>query len=409
MEFINNRQVNLWRGSSEPPTKYHIWIKDNKLLLYNGEKWMVFVDNFESLSEIQKAVENLSNSTVNGTPIKDNPVLSSLNVLIGQKINNYAATTNIYTILNDLDSAQQEGYSIDISEDLDGAIKVSIGSHSFKIQTTGGSLSVRTNDNNDTIIFDSNALTSVPAEAPLEWTANRKLIHQDSKVTQGTYGSDSNQSEASIIKVPSITVDKKGHITNIDDKNITIRDYVKQLSPDENNNTDKPVLLAHSNTGEQSNPVRQANGLTYNDKTGDLKTKGSIEIGGGAEIKGGDLKVANGYKIYGDVYGSISGTATPRIHSSKEPQYGAASTNLYGHVIVQDELGTTAPLPTSTNSDPNKTELDLGVQVVAASPLMVWNALETAKQFTKQYTKNYFSDDFEEKGEKIYLSWKEIT
>jgi hypothetical protein len=73
----------LWRGSSEPPTKYHIWIKDNKLLLYNGEKWMVFVDNFESLSEIQKAIENLSNSTVNGKPIKDNPVLSSLDILLG--------------------------------------------------------------------------------------------------------------------------------------------------------------------------------------------------------------------------------------------------------------------------------------------------------------------------------------
>jgi RNA recognition motif-containing protein len=150
---------------------------------------MVFVDNFESLSEIQKAIENLSNSTVNGKPIKNNPVLSSLDILIGQKLNDYAANTNIYTILSDLDSAYQEGYSIKVSEDLDGAVIVSVGIHSFKIQTTGGGLSVRTQDN--TIIFDSNALTSINAEAPLEWTKDRKLIHQDSGVTQGTYGTDS--------------------------------------------------------------------------------------------------------------------------------------------------------------------------------------------------------------------------
>lgn len=401
MEFINNRQVNLWRGSSEPPTKYHIWIKDNKLLLYNGEKWMVFVDNFESLSEIQKAIENLSNSTVNGKPIKNNPVLSSLDILIGQKLNDYAANTNIYTILSDLDSAYQEGYSIKVSEDLDGAVIVSVGTHSFKIQTTGGGLSVRTQDN--TIIFDSNALTSINAEAPLEWTKDRKLIHQDSGVTQGTYGTDSDQTRASVIKVPNITVDKKGHITDIQDKNVTIRDYVEQLKPDETDNKDKPVLLAYSGD-EQANPVRQANGMTYNSKTGDLKVKGSIAVGGGVQIEGGDLKVEEGFKIYGEIYGDVTGTATPKIHSVKTTEYGAASTNLYGHVLISDELGEKAPLPSSTNSDPNKAELSQGVQVVAASPLMVWNALEKAKK----YTREYFSDDFEEKDNKIYLRWEEI-
>lgn len=401
MEFINNRQVNLWRGSSEPPTKYHIWIKDNKLLLYDGEKWSVFVANFESLSELQKAVENLSNSTVNGKPIKNNPVLSSLDILIGQKLNDYAANTNIYTILNDLDSAYQEGYSIKVQEDLDGAVVVSVGTHSFKIQTTGGGLSVRTKD--DTIIFDSNALTSINAEAPLEWTKDKKLIHKDSGVTQGTYGTDSDQNRASVIKVPNIKVDKKGHITNIEDKNVTIRDYVEQLKPDKTDNKDKPVLIAHSGD-EQANPVRQADGMTYNSKTGDLKVKGSIEVGGGMQVKGGDLKMGDGYKIYGDVQGNIEGTATPKIHSEKTTKYGAASTNLYGHVLIADELGEKAPLPSSTNSDPNKTELSYGVQVVAASPLMVWNAIEKAKQ----YTREYFSDDFEAKDDKIYLRWVEI-
>ena len=402
MEFINNRQVNLWRGSSEPPTKYHIWIKDNKLLLYDGEKWSVFVANFESLSELQKAVENLSNSTVNNIPIKNNPVLSSLDILIGKKLNDYAANTDIYTILNDLDSAYQEGYSINVQENLDGSVTVNIGDHNFKIQTTGGGLSVRTKDN--TIIFGSNALTSIDTEAPLEWTKDRTLIHQKSGVTKGSYGADSDQSEASVIIIPNISVDETGHIKKIKDTNVTIRDYVEQLKPDDSDNVDRHVLLAYGK-GTQTNSVRQADGMTYNSKSGDLKTKGSVEIGGGMHIKGGDVKVDKG-KIYGDVEGNVTGTATPKIHSSKTPEYGAASTDLYGHVIVSDaDLGEEAPLPSNTSTNTNQTVLDNGVQAVAASPLMVWKALEKAKK----YTREYFSDDFEEINNKIYLRWQEIN
>lgn len=404
MEFINNKQVNLWRGSSEPPTKYHIWIKDNKLLLYDGEKWSVFVANFESLSELQKAVENLSNSTVNTIPIKNNPVLSSLDILIGQKLNNYTADTNLYTILSKLDSAYQEGYSIKIFENEDGSVTVSIGDHNFKIQTTGENLSVRTDDKTNTIIFSSNALTSISTEKPLEWTNDKKLIHQKSGVTSGSYGADSDQSEASVIKIPNITVDETGHINKIKDTNVTIRDYVEQLNPDDKDNVDRHVLLAYSN-GTQTNSVRQADGMTYNSKSGDLKTKGSVEVGGGIHVKGGDVKVDKNYKIYGDVEGNVTGTATPKIHSSKIPEYGAASTDLYGHVIISDaDLGEVAPLPSNTSTNPNQTTLDKGVQAVAASPLMVWKAVEKAKQ----YTREYFSDDFEEKDNKIYLRWEEI-
>ena len=53
--MINNRQVNLWRGNQEPPTIYHIWIKDNnKLLLYDGNNWR----NKPNLS--QAALETLA-------------------------------------------------------------------------------------------------------------------------------------------------------------------------------------------------------------------------------------------------------------------------------------------------------------------------------------------------------------
>ena len=34
--MIDNKQINIWRGSSSPPTIYHIWINnENQLLKYN--------------------------------------------------------------------------------------------------------------------------------------------------------------------------------------------------------------------------------------------------------------------------------------------------------------------------------------------------------------------------------------
>lgn len=403
MELIDNRQVNLWRGSKEPPTKYHIWIKGTKLLLNNGSTWEVFVDNFSTVSELKKDLENLANSTINGKKIKDNPVLTSLDILIGKDLENFKATDSIIDILEDLDHSYTEGYPIKVTEDLNGVITVSLGNSDFKIQTTGESLSIRTQDN--TIIFDSNALTSVPTESPLEWTKDKKLIHKDSGVIQGSYGADSDQNHAETIKVPNIKVDKKGHITNIQDKSITVRDYVDQLRPDDSSASDKPVLLAYSEGGkEQANPVRQASGLTYNDKSGDLKIKGTAVIGGGVQVNGGNLVIQEGFKIYGEIHGNVQGTATPKVHSSVNPEYGAASTSLYGHVIIQDDLGVTPPPPSNANAVADRTDIPAGTQAVAASPLMVWNALEKSKQFTR----DYFSDDFEEKENKIYLRWEEI-
>lgn len=60
--MVNNKQVNFWRGDMTPPTIYHIWIKDNsKMLLYDGSKWVVFLDN----KEIIEAIDKLRNSYKN--------------------------------------------------------------------------------------------------------------------------------------------------------------------------------------------------------------------------------------------------------------------------------------------------------------------------------------------------------
>lgn len=91
--MVNNKQVNFWRGDITPPTIYHIWIKDNsKMLLYDGEKWVVFLDNKEIidildkiqqlLDEMQAKIVEIENKTVNKKPIKTNPVLDGTDILI---------------------------------------------------------------------------------------------------------------------------------------------------------------------------------------------------------------------------------------------------------------------------------------------------------------------------------------
>lgn len=90
--MINNKQVNLWRGDSVPPTIYHIWVKDNsKLLIFDGQEWVVFLDNkevldvikelFQAIDNIQTDIEKIQNYTVNSKPIKTNPVLSGDDIL----------------------------------------------------------------------------------------------------------------------------------------------------------------------------------------------------------------------------------------------------------------------------------------------------------------------------------------
>lgn len=93
--MINNKQVNFWRGDKTPPTIYHVWIKDNsKMLLYDGKNWVVFLDNKEvidileqvqiKLDEMQASINILGNKTINGKPIKNNPVLTGDDIKINK-------------------------------------------------------------------------------------------------------------------------------------------------------------------------------------------------------------------------------------------------------------------------------------------------------------------------------------
>lgn len=104
--MVNNKQVNFWRGDMTPPTIYHIWIKDNsKMLLYDGEKWIVFLDNKEvidilnkiqdMLDSMQNQIDDIGNKTVNKKPIKTNPVLDGTDININGNGNFIVSTESV--------------------------------------------------------------------------------------------------------------------------------------------------------------------------------------------------------------------------------------------------------------------------------------------------------------------------
>lgn len=113
--IINNKQVSIWRGTTVPPTIYHVWIKDDsKLMLYDGTEWKVFVDNIEitetlnkilnQLDELEKEVNKLGNNTVNGKPIKSNPVLNGTDLLLTKGGNYVEAKDTLSTSVLTIDN-----------------------------------------------------------------------------------------------------------------------------------------------------------------------------------------------------------------------------------------------------------------------------------------------------------------
>lgn len=269
------------------------------------------------------------------------------------------------------------GYpSIEVSE-VSGSVKVQIGNSFFLLTPTGDSISLRKGDGNR-IIISSNALNRVDTEPPLKWDAsNRKLLHMESGVASGSYGQSTNLGNASVFVVPNFIVDATGHITFAENHNIEIRDYVEQVAPS-NQMAERNILLSYNeaNNNMDTSQVRKANGLTFNDATQRITVAGGMVSDGAVTVNHGDVSVLDGY-IIGKLKGDVEGQATPKIHLSLKPEYGGASTKLYGHVKLQDILSR-KPDPSSDNENINDTNV---VAAIAASPLMVWNAIQTAKDY----------------------------
>lgn len=257
-----------------------------------------------------------------------------------------------------------------------GSVNLNIGKKEINISTSGDSLSIR-KGLGDKIIINSTALTQVDADYPLNWDKiTKKLTHSDSGASEGVYGPTTNVSNASIFSVPYYVVNSTGHIVETGNKNVEIRDYVEQVRPSDQA-VERDVLLSYNESNDQSDTaqVRKANGLKYNDSTKVLNVSGGIRAGGTVEVTDGDLKVVGG-KIIGNLEGDITGSAIPKIHLSDKPEYGGASKELYGHVILQDEI-VGIPAPSSNNI--NNANPD--VVAIAASPYLVYNEIEKAKEY----------------------------
>lgn len=113
--MINNKQVNIWRGDQPPPTLTHIWINNNnQLLLYNGVKWVVFLDDnkiIDSINDITNHVTTLENSlntiinsTINDKYIRDNPVLTGDDIMINVNGNYIKDTDSAKSAIVKLDT-----------------------------------------------------------------------------------------------------------------------------------------------------------------------------------------------------------------------------------------------------------------------------------------------------------------
>lgn len=311
------------------------------------------------------------------------------------------------------------GYpSLNVSEE-SGTVKISLGDSYLTMQTVGEGLSIRKGEGNR-IIINSNALTKVDTEEPLKWdSSNKKLLHLESSVIQGSYGQSSNLSNASIFTVPNIIVDKYGHITSASNYNVEIRDYVEQLTPTSQAGNRNILLSYSTNNSMETSQVRKANGLLFNDSTKSLTVEGSTTTNG-LVVPKGDINVIDGY-IIGNIKGNVEGSATPKIHLSKTPEYGGASTKLYGHVLLEDTLPVTEPDNSSSNDSTNNTS----VIAKAASPKMVWNAIQNVKEYvdssgvkifgyknglkTNIQSTLTFSKDFEvDDQNNLTISWIEI-
>lgn len=250
--------------------------------------------------------------------------------------------------------------------DNNNIITVEVGPSNFTMSSAGDNIVIRKGEGNN-IIFSSSALTSINTEYPLKWdTTIKKLTHEKTEVTSGAYGETSSTDNVSLITIPWFRVDAWGHLVEADNRNIKIRDYVEQQLSETVSGSFN-ILIGHTeNYSSETNPVRKARGLTFEPVSKKLTIEGGLNAG--TSHISGDLTVTEG-EIIGDVRGNITGTATPKIHLSEDPKYGGASTKLYGHVKLQDELNT-EPLPSSNNEDINSNNIIRGI---AASPRLVWN------------------------------------
>lgn len=85
--MIQNKQVNIWRGTDLPPTLYHIWFKDESQLLRYDENikdWVVFLDSGEIVKLISDFMNLLDTLSINGHLLSESPILDGSDLKVGR-------------------------------------------------------------------------------------------------------------------------------------------------------------------------------------------------------------------------------------------------------------------------------------------------------------------------------------
>lgn len=113
--IIDNKQVNIWRGGLDPPTIYHVWIKDDsKMLLYNGEEWVIFIDDlttvqrinelYNQVQTINQSINSLNNNTINNKKIINNPILEASDLILNRSGTFINSNENVANTIVELDT-----------------------------------------------------------------------------------------------------------------------------------------------------------------------------------------------------------------------------------------------------------------------------------------------------------------
>jgi hypothetical protein len=309
------------------------------------------------------------------------------------------STKQIYTCGTFFNSGDS---NVSINEK-DGKVSLTIGSETINFSTQGSGISISKSGNS--IVFSSSALTSgeIKTDDILVWDrATKKMSHASSGVIVGNYGQSSKTEKAQTFVVPRITVNSTGHVTNAENITVSIRDQVEQKTSNEN--LDRPILAAISGSlDSETGEVIKSSGVTINTATHDLKVKGGISaVNGGVRIDSdGNLHIKGNIIVDGVLQGNSSGTAIPKVHLSDKPQYGGASTELYGHVRLQDNFERKNGVIIAPNSSSdNKDNGNEDVVAIAASPLMVYNALQEAKKYVTTSSGGVIISGYDSQGEK---------
>lgn len=128
-----NKNISVWRGEKTPPTKYHLWQKNDTIYVNIEDKWqpLASVKSIQQLEEVITNLNRIKNIELVEVNASNNNILKSYKLKSG---NNYFGTT------------------IDIPKDR--AIKdIKLGYQNASVNSETGQITIGTGDNPQYMIY----------------------------------------------------------------------------------------------------------------------------------------------------------------------------------------------------------------------------------------------------------------